>query len=66
MYVPRLCSWYYLVASDTGWYTTGRYSTAPVAYWYYGARIILFVFFHQEDVYCDLCSDHGLELRKTS
>ena len=28
-YVPRLCSWYYLVASDTGWYTTAHYSTVP-------------------------------------
>ena len=31
-YVPRLCSWCYLVASDTGSYTTGRYSIAPFAY----------------------------------
>ena len=31
LYVPRLCSWCYLVASDTGWYTTCRYSTAPFA-----------------------------------
>ena len=40
--------------NDTGWYTTGRGSTAPVVYWYYycSARTILFVFFHQEDVYC--------------
>ena len=39
--------------NDTGWYTTGRYSSAPFAYCYFGARIILFAFFYQ-DVYCSL------------
>ena len=29
-------------------YTTGRYSTAPFAYWYCGARIILCAFFHRD------------------
>ena len=24
VYVPWICPWYYLVASDTGWYTTAR------------------------------------------
>ena len=50
---------------DTGWYNTGRYSTAPFADWYCGARIILFAFFHQ-DVYCSPCRDHGLDFMKMS
>ena len=33
--------------------TTARYSTAPFAYWYCGARIVLFVYFHR-DAFCSL------------
>ena len=29
-------------SNDTGWYTTGRYNTAPFAYRYCGARVTLF------------------------
>ena len=44
----QVCFWCYLVVSDTGRYTTGRYSTAPFAYWCCGARITsLFAFFHR-------------------
>ena len=43
---------------------TGRYSTAPFAYLYCGARIILLAFVHR-DVYCSLFCDHG-QLRKMS
>ena len=62
-YVPQLCSWCHLVASDTGRYTTARYSTVPFAYWYCSARTILLVFFHR-DVFYSLCSDHVLDFRK--
>lgn len=36
-----ICSWCYLVASDTGGYTAARYSAVVFAYWYCEARIIL-------------------------
>ena len=62
-YVPRLCSWCYLVASDSGWCSIGRYRTAPFAYWYRGARTTLFAFLHR-DAYCSLFRDHGLDFGK--
>ena len=62
LYVPRLRSWCYLVASDKGWYTTGRYSSAPFACWYCGVRIVLLAFCHR-DVYCSLCNGHGLDFQ---
>ena len=64
-HVPRICSWCYLAASDTGLCTTGRHSAAPFAYGYCGGRTVLFAFIRR-DVYCCLFCDHGLDVREMS
>ena len=62
------CSWFYLVqmVRDARWYTTARYSTVPFAYWYCGARIVLFSFIETLFVACFVFCDHALEFRKMS
>ena len=52
LYVPRLCSWCHLVASDRGSYTAGRYRTAPFACWYCPVHVL----------FCLLSSIEGLFL----
>ena len=68
-YVPRLCSRCYLVAGDTGWYATGRYSTVPfcaladfvLRCTYY---FVCFLPSRRFFVACFVFCDHGPDLRK--
>ena len=48
-------------SNDTGSYTTGRYSSAPLRT---GTTVQALLCFFPRDVYCSLFCDHGVDFRK--
>ena len=55
-YVPWICSWYYFVASDTGWHTSAR-EYRSLANWY-----LVPVYTAVHVLFCSLLCDREVDL----